>query len=827
MFKKATSRQLLSVSSLFILVWHTALGQELWKGYSYLPDPLPIRKIEKNKDTGVLGKQDGQVFVFDMRSQKLRSPDLRPGMKPSFSSAQSQSWPDSFRSFSPPSEKVFSSLQKVNDSSSAPWRMQVKLFVTAANGKRFSCSGTLIDAAHVVTASHCIFSRQKGGWATNVEVVPAYDAGQAIYGSALMEEALVWENWVDHQNYKDDLAIVRLDRPIGAITGWLSFGYQLDDSFFRRESFHNPGYPASGPYDGQHLYSWRGSFDYFYGKELLYHKNQAYAGQSGSTSFVWKEGKSPVLFSVLSHGVAGSTPFTGHVRLTAKKFAEIQEYINQSRRPELDLMPLYVKTRKDAYHAGESFDDLSFVLYNLSKQSFREDLKLAVELFDEAGNAYELGQKKLESISLEKGKSQTIHLEGLNWSWPQNLGSGTYALAVRLLLEDDQVENNLSAASDRTLIRLEKKENPAFLELSTSEFTMAAEGDVQWLRLTTSADQDWKIIQLVDWLDVAPAQGRGSRDVKITVVPYSGTARQTTSLLVIAGDIEKEVLVVQESLLHTDEIVLTPGWNLISLDVIPENTRVEAVFAGLKPGNLLQVNGIENGKYQYFRPGNAPEANTLKEFIAGAGYWVQVKTEDVLIVRGQAIAENFKRSLHPGRNLIAYIPQFPQLVSTYFEDLIEEGRLKYVVEYENGKSYRFSPSNPEGSSLKEMSNGKGYWVELEPAQSALQTLVSAELEPMRPLPVPLRNMNSPIHYDIQHLAFDHTFLINIKNQQKGTLLLMISDINGRVLKKKQWTFGQEEQVSFPLTYGPIFSRQLILTLFFNQQHLNSRVYLND
>jgi shikimate 5-dehydrogenase len=50
MFKKATARQLLSVSGLFILVWQTALGQEIWNGHTYLPGPLPVRKIEKNMD---------------------------------------------------------------------------------------------------------------------------------------------------------------------------------------------------------------------------------------------------------------------------------------------------------------------------------------------------------------------------------------------------------------------------------------------------------------------------------------------------------------------------------------------------------------------------------------------------------------------------------------------------------------------------------------------------------------------------------------------------------------------------------------------------------
>jgi hypothetical protein len=304
--------------------------------------------------------------------------------------------------------------------------------------------------------------------------------------------------------------------------------------------------------------------------------------------------------------------------------------------------------------------------------------------------------------------------------------------------------------------------------------------------------------------------------------------QRETQLLVAAGPIERVITVIQSSEMETDEVVLTPGWNLISLDVIPADSRIMEVVKGLKRGNLIQITGQEEGDYKVHRPSYSEAQNTLKRFRPGDGYWVQVQEEDVLIVRGKPISEDLKVTLTTGRNLIGYIPDNPQKPQEFFKGWINEGRLKYVIGYKNGKSLRFTPSNQEGSTLKWLENGMGYWVEIAPETmsfSSAPVIPTPDRISTRVYPVTIHEW--PFQYKIQHLTFHKSFLINIPKGVEGTLLLMISDTSGRLLKMEKRPLVKNGAQQFSVSYEGIPSRQLVLSMILNDQHINSRVYLND
>ena len=82
--------------------------------------------------------------------------------------------------------KRFSELTEVANPSSAPYRRVVKLLATTQDGRRLSCTGTLISPIHVLTACHCVYNERYDGWMRSIRVVPAYDDGSAPYGVANM-----------------------------------------------------------------------------------------------------------------------------------------------------------------------------------------------------------------------------------------------------------------------------------------------------------------------------------------------------------------------------------------------------------------------------------------------------------------------------------------------------------------------------------------------------------------------------------------------------------------------------------------------------------------
>ncbi len=829
MFKKATSRQLLSVASLFILVWHAAIGQEYWNGQIYSPVELPVRKIEKVKDSNVLGKTDGQVLIYDVHTKNLRYPE-----KLSYPQIQSTEYfagvqgSNPSQSFDSPLEKSFSHLQPVDDALLSPWQQQVKIFVTAANNQRFTCSGTLIDATHVLTAGHCVYSKRKGGWVQEIEVVPAYQDGKAPFGSAKMEEIFSWSEWINKQNYNFDLAVIKIDQPLGAITGWLAYGYESYILFYKKNEFNNPGYPATAPYNGKQLYNWRGNFDFNYGEHLLYVKNKAHAGQSGSGAFHFTSNSEPTVMTVLSHGTSGTNPYTGQVRINKQKFDEIFSYLKKNKSQKLDLQPLFLKTSTDQYFSDKNFNSFSFVLYNHSIKNYQGNLKVALDLMN-GDEVNTLGIKELSNFELKQQSSQFVDLQELDWSWPDELKSGKYFLRIRLLIEDDNLENNISSQNDQKQITFNRKENPFFFQVVVEKEDLSPSGGTLELDIKTTPQQNWALTSLASWINLGTVSGSGSQKVIIFIDKNPSNSSRNGQIIAQTSEQTLELSFYQPGSATIDQIVLSRGWNLISIDVDPVDPAIEKIVKSLKSNNLVQINALDKGKYLSYDPTKPSSKNTLKLLVAGTGFWIKVKEEDVLKIEGTpALDAGPPSELPPGRNLIGYIPKEPQLPQDYFKNLIDNQQLKYVIAYKNGQSIRFDPLAPQNSSLKRIENGYGYWVEID-TKASLKVMPIDENEAILADQHTSFNRDLWLTKDVEILQIpsEKNFNVNIKKGQQGTLLLMITDLNGRILKTQQVQLSGHSSYSSLVNYSQFIENTLVMSVLINGQFLGSRVYLND
>jgi len=161
----------------------------------------------------------------------------------------------------------------------------------------------------------------------------------------------------------------------------------------------------------------------------------------------------------------------------------------------------------------------------------------------------------------------------------------------------------------------------------------------------------------------------------------------------------------------TQTINLNSGWNLISLDVSLADKTIQNDFGGLQSNNLQFITSFDNGALTY-DPFGPPFLNTLKEVTDGFGYWVKVQSADVLIVEGDCIADNFRKPLDAGWNLVAYPPDAPQPPAMYFTDLISNNNLEFVTGFNVGTK-TFNPNGPPFlNTILQMENGFGYWVKV-------------------------------------------------------------------------------------------------------------------
>ena len=159
------------------------------------------------------------------------------------------------------------------------------------------------------------------------------------------------------------------------------------------------------------------------------------------------------------------------------------------------------------------------------------------------------------------------------------------------------------------------------------------------------------------------------------------------------------------------DITLSPGANLISLPLIPEERNIEAVLGTI----LHRVETV----WQYDTSGAAPRwrsyapgaPSDLRVMRDGPGYWVHLKQggDAVLTVTGRE-ATGPARRVARGWNLVGFTATSPQSPGEYLGGL--SGRVgTTMVGYAGGTAVVVLPS----AAPPQLMPGRGYWLYLEAA----------------------------------------------------------------------------------------------------------------
>lgn len=156
-------------------------------------------------------------------------------------------------------------------------------------------------------------------------------------------------------------------------------------------------------------------------------------------------------------------------------------------------------------------------------------------------------------------------------------------------------------------------------------------------------------------------------------------------------------------LVNAQEINLSSGWNLFSLNVVPASYEVDNLFNGFSA--LVQIKSEDRS----YAPGMAGWFNSLNHLEAGQGYWVNLSSSATLVVEGDQLdCSATPISLNAGWNLVSYLPNAPLAVpvalssiSTYLQEV------SYFA-------YSY-PSSPSKALLSQMEPGKAYWIKVSQA----------------------------------------------------------------------------------------------------------------
>ncbi|MDD5361121.1 MAG: trypsin-like serine protease [Ignavibacteria bacterium] len=334
--------------------------------------------------------------------------------------------------FSSDTSRQFFPLDIVNDPNAYPWRITVKFGNT---------TGLLIDPYHVLTAGHAVSLNQGFG---NTKIMPAYSQGDSPFGYAYPEYVYILTNY--SVTTQSDIAIIKLDRPIGALTGWSGYGYNNNQDFFlSQNNFYNTSYPSAGLYDGELLYNWKGKLEYIT-TEYAYSFRTGIVGMSGSGLFTFQN-NIPITYGILlSSGIKFN-------KINANKYDGITKIITNNTPAGFDLIPMVTSVYPKVIKQGNSPDSISFYVHNYSTQNYTNQQATA-KIYLSTDSIITNADQLLNTINITdyisakksiKIKSTDINLSGL--------GSGNYWVGI-ILSGDNNSANNTTDYRDAFKINI-------------------------------------------------------------------------------------------------------------------------------------------------------------------------------------------------------------------------------------------------------------------------------------------------------------------------------------------------------------------------------------
>ena len=276
----------------------------------------------------------------------------------------------------------FVNMTKINNTESAPWRMNVKLvmrFVDQVGADRwFGCSGSMVDAETVLAAGHCVYARTADGpdifdWAEEIWVYPGRDGSFDPYGFAQSTEFGAWTGWTNNGSFDSDAGLIRVTRAVGSLTGWFGNAWDGSCNWIQGKTYNNASYPGencpiNGLHNGADMYYWYGNFDSCPGNQLQINTgggncfDTVWGGMSGSGAYYLDNGARYV------HAVCSNSNRTTSGRY-CKLWGDWATYMNgtfipESRGNSFDLQALDTNASPASIPAGQQLSLANFLATN-------------------------------------------------------------------------------------------------------------------------------------------------------------------------------------------------------------------------------------------------------------------------------------------------------------------------------------------------------------------------------------------------------------------------------------------------------------------------------
>jgi len=144
----------------------------------------------------------------------------------------------------------------ISPASAYPWRSICSLLITASDGTKWIGTGWLAAPRLLLTAGHCVYMHNQGGWASQIEVIPGRNGSDRPYRSCIATNYRSTLGWINNRDRNFDYAAILLPETAryGDQLGWFGYTVKSDDEL-KALTTNLSGYPGDKPSGTQWFHS--------------------------------------------------------------------------------------------------------------------------------------------------------------------------------------------------------------------------------------------------------------------------------------------------------------------------------------------------------------------------------------------------------------------------------------------------------------------------------------------------------------------------------------------------------------------------------------------